>query len=141
MTQQLAVFPAFFRVAQKRVAVFGNGDEAFAKVRLLLNTEASIVVYADEPETEFAQYLRDRAIERVAAAFAPEQLDGAILVFAATGNVADDRRIVVAARERRIPANAVDQPDFCDFFTPALVNRAPVAVAIGTEGQGRCWPR
>lgn len=136
MSQQLAVFPAFFRVAQKRVAVFGNGDEAFAKVRLLLNTEASIVVFADAPEAEFAQYLRDRGIEHVAAAFAPEQLDGAILVFAATGNAVEDQRIVRAARERKIPANAVDQPDFCDFFTPALVNRAPVAVAIGTEGAG-----
>ena len=41
-----------------------------------------------------------------------------------------------AARAERIPANAVDQPDYCDFFTPALVNRAPVAVAIGTEGAG-----
>src|SRR5690606_13022903 len=27
-------------------------------------------------------------------------------------------------------------PELCDFFTPALVNRAPVAVAIGTEGAG-----
>ncbi len=136
MTQQLAVFPAFFRVAQKRVAVFGNGDEAFAKVRLLLNTEASIVVYADEPAAEFAEYLRARGVEHVAAPFAPEQLEGAILVFAATGDAASDQRIVTAARKHKIPANAVDQPDFCDFFTPALVNRAPVAVAIGTEGAG-----
>ncbi len=136
MTQQLAVFPAFFRVAQKRVAVFGNGDEAFAKVRLLLNTEASIVVYADDPEAEFAEYLRARGVEHVAAPFAPKQLEGAILVFAATGDAASDQSIVFAARESKIPANAVDQPDFCDFFTPALVNRAPVAVAIGTEGAG-----
>jgi uroporphyrin-III C-methyltransferase/precorrin-2 dehydrogenase/sirohydrochlorin ferrochelatase len=35
-----------------------------------------------------------------------------------------------------IPVNAVDRPELCDFFTPALVNRAPVAVAIGTEGAG-----
>ena len=28
------------------------------------------------------------------------------------------------------------QPDYCDFYTPALVNRAPLAVAIGTEGAG-----
>src|SRR5690606_20341957 len=28
------------------------------------------------------------------------------------------------------------RPELCDFFTPALVNRAPVAVAIGTEGAG-----
>ena len=54
MTEQLTVFPAFFRVAQKCVAVFGNGDEAFAKVRLLLNTQARIIAYADEPEADFA---------------------------------------------------------------------------------------
>lgn len=30
----------------------------------------------------------------------------------------------------------MDQPEFCDFFTPALVARAPVAIAIGTEGAG-----
>jgi uroporphyrin-III C-methyltransferase/precorrin-2 dehydrogenase/sirohydrochlorin ferrochelatase len=59
-----------------------------------------------------------------------------VLVFAATGDSAQDRAIVAAARAARIPANAVDQPDYCDFLTPALVNRAPVAVAIGTEGAG-----
>ncbi len=54
-----------------------------------------------------------------------------------------DRRRGAGSRHRRgctrrtkVPANAVDQPDYCDFFTPALVNRAPVAVAIGTEGAG-----
>ena len=38
------------------------------------------------------------------------------------------------ARAAGIPVNAVDQPGLCDFYTPAIVNRAPVAVAIGTEG-------
>ncbi len=136
MTEQLTVFPAFFRVAQKCVAVFGNGDEAFAKVRLLRNTQADIVVYADEPEADLAAYLLLNAIRTVKASFSPEQVEGAVLVFAATGDAKQDQSIVAAARAQRIPANAVDQPDFCDFLTPALVNRAPVAVAIGTEGAG-----
>ena len=136
MTEQLSVFPAFFRVAQKCVAVFGNGDEAFAKVRLLMNTQAQIVVYADQPEADFAAFLTANAIETVHEPFAPAQVEGATLVFAATGDAAQDRAIVAAARAQKIPANAVDQPDYCDFLTPALVNRAPVAVAIGTEGAG-----
>ncbi|WP_173512702.1 siroheme synthase CysG [Sinorhizobium psoraleae] len=136
MSQQLSFFPTFFSVAQKRVAVFGNGDEAFAKVRLLLNTEARIVVYADAPEASFETFLQTNGLETVREAFAAHQVESAVLVFAATGDAVADRAIVAAARERKIPANAVDQPDYCDFLTPALVNRAPVAVAIGTEGAG-----
>jgi uroporphyrin-III C-methyltransferase/precorrin-2 dehydrogenase/sirohydrochlorin ferrochelatase len=136
MTEQLTVFPAFFRVAQKCVAVFGNGDEAFAKVRLLLNTQARIVAYADAPEADFAAFLSVHAIELVRKHFEANQVDGATLVFAATGDAAQDRLIVAAARAQKIPVNAVDRPELCDFFTPALVNRAPVAIAIGTEGAG-----
>ncbi|MBY5400498.1 siroheme synthase CysG [Rhizobium leguminosarum] len=135
-TEQLSVFPAFFRVEGQKTAVFGNGDEAFAKVRLLLNTKARIVAYADRPEADYHAFLIASRIETVRAAFSAEQVEGSALVFAASGNEADDRSIVDAARAARIPANAVDQPDYCDFFTPALVNRAPVAVAIGTEGAG-----
>ena len=135
-TEQLSVFPAFFRVEGQKTAVFGNGDEAFAKVRLLLNTRARIVAYAERPEADYHAFLIANRIETVRAAFSAEQVEGSALVFAATGNDADDRDIVDAARAARIPANAVDQPDYCDFFTPALVNRAPVAVAIGTEGAG-----
>jgi len=135
-TEQLSVFPAFFRVEGQKTAVFGNGDEAFAKVRLLLNTRARIIAYAVRPEADYLAFLIANRIETVRAAFSAEQVETAALVFAATGNEADDREIVDAARAAGIPANAVDQPDYCDFFTPALVNRAPIAVAIGTEGAG-----
>ncbi|MGV8939599.1 MAG: siroheme synthase CysG [Allorhizobium sp.] len=133
---KLTVFPAFFRVADELVAVFGCGDEAFAKTRLVGNTSARIVAYGEEPDAAYAAHLRDNAIELVAEAFDPAQLSGAKLVFAATGDAALDRTIVTAARAAKIPANAVDQPDYCDFLTPALVNRAPIAIAIGSEGTG-----
>lgn len=134
--QQLRVFPAFFKVENKRVAVFGNGDEAFAKARLLFNTRALIVVYADEPDADFRDWLNRNAITWHPAAFEPSHLQDTVLVFAATGDASTDQRIVTEARRRNIPANAVDQPEWCDFYTPALVNRAPLAVAIGTEGAG-----
>ncbi|CAH0340704.1 Siroheme synthase [Rhizobium sp. CECT 9324] len=133
---QLSVFPAFFKVENAVAAVFGDGAEAYAKARLLKNTKARIVAYTTAPEADYAAFLAQHDIAQIAGPFAADQVDGARLVFAATGNAALDRDIVAAARDARIPANAVDQPDFCDFYTPALVNRAPIAVAIGTEGVG-----
>jgi len=132
----LSVFPAFLKVEGAVTAVFGDGAEAFAKARLLGNTSARIVAYAENPRFDYAAFLVDHDIELHRSAFSPEQLEGAVLAFAATGNAERDREIVRAARERKIPANAVDQPEYCDFYTPALVNRAPIAVAIGTEGAG-----
>jgi len=117
-------------------AVFGNGDEAFAKVRLLLNTAARIVAFADAPEADYHAFLIANGIALVREPFHAGQVEGAALVFAATGDAASDQAIVQAAHAAKVPANAVDQPEYCDFFTPALVNRAPVAVAIGTEGAG-----
>ncbi len=134
--QKLSTFPAFFRVSGRTVVVVGEGDEAFAKARLLFNTDARIVVLAEAPESGFARFIADKGLTLVRAPFSTEAIAEATLVFAATGDPAADRAISQAARDLRIPVNAVDQPEYCDFFTPALVNRAPVAVAIGTEGAG-----
>jgi uroporphyrin-III C-methyltransferase/precorrin-2 dehydrogenase/sirohydrochlorin ferrochelatase len=133
---KLIAFPAFFKVEGEKVAIFGNGDEAFAKLRLLSNTRADIIVYADAPEADLVKFAEKNQVEIVREAFSNEQLSDAVMVFAGTGDEALDRHIVEQARALKIPANAVDQPDYCDFYTPALVNRAPLAVAIGTEGAG-----
>ncbi|MBO6917640.1 MAG: uroporphyrinogen-III C-methyltransferase [Rhizobiaceae bacterium] len=133
---KLIAFPAFFKVEGEKVAIFGNGDEAFAKLRLLSNTRADIIVYANAPEADLVKFAEKNQVEIVRESFSSKHLENAVMVFAGTGDEALDRHIVEEARALKIPANAVDQPDYCDFYTPALVNRAPLAVAIGTEGAG-----
>jgi uroporphyrin-III C-methyltransferase/precorrin-2 dehydrogenase/sirohydrochlorin ferrochelatase len=135
--QRLSVFPAFHKVAGKRVVILGDAEEAIAKVRLLGETEAELRVVSASPSAELSDLLRrDPSIEHVARAFHADDLDGAVLVFAASGDRDVDAAVVEAARARNIPANAVDIPDLCDFYTPAIVNRAPVAVAITSTGAG-----
>jgi uroporphyrin-III C-methyltransferase / precorrin-2 dehydrogenase / sirohydrochlorin ferrochelatase len=131
---KLTAFPAFIKVAGKRALVVGNGEEALAKCRLLSETEARIVLIADAPSADLAAFAANAGIEHFETAFAPSMLKDAVMAFGATGDGAGDRAIVAAARAAGVLANAVDQPDFCDFYTPAIVSRAPLAVAIGTEG-------
>jgi uroporphyrin-III C-methyltransferase/precorrin-2 dehydrogenase/sirohydrochlorin ferrochelatase len=134
--RQLSVFPAFFRVRNEVLVVVGNGEEALNKARLLAQTNAAIRVIAAEPEPELAAFLRDGEHEHIAESFAPKQLIGAKLVFVATGDEDQDAMVADEARRQHIPVNVVDRPDLCDFFTPAIVNRAPLAIAIGSEGTG-----
>ena len=83
---------------------------------------------------ELAGWIAESGATHVEAEYHPGFLADAVMVFAATGDEALDRRVSDDARELGIPVNAVDRPELCDFYTPAIVNRAPVCVAIGTEG-------
>ncbi len=134
---KLDAFPVFMRVKNRVCVIVGGGAQAFARARLLSQSSGDLVVVAEAMDYDFAEWLAGRGDIRYAVGpFRPALLDGAALVFAASGNEAADRAVVRAARAARIPVNAVDRPELCDFYVPALVNRAPVAVAIGTEGAG-----
>lgn len=133
---RLDVFPAFHKVADRRVVVVGHGGEAAAKVRLLGETNAIIEVVSGKMEAELAEVIEAVGARHIAEDFRPKHLNGAALVFSAREDEALDRAVVEAARILGVPANAVDKPELCDFYTGALVNRAPIAVAITSTGVG-----
>lgn len=130
----LADFPAFFRVSEEVVVIVGGGEEALNKARLVAQTSARLRIIAEETETHLAEFIASHGAEHVASVFAPVHLKGAKLVFVATGDEEQDRAIAAIVKAERIPVNVVDRPALCDFLTPAIVNRAPIAIAIGTEG-------
>ena len=133
---RLDVFPAFHKVAGRRVVVVGHGGEAAAKVRLLGETNAIIEVVSHEIEPELAEVIAAVGAHHIAEDFRPRHLNGVALVFSAREDERLDRAVVEAARILGVPANAVDKPELCDFYTGALVNRAPIAVAITSTGVG-----
>ncbi|TIS98890.1 siroheme synthase CysG [Mesorhizobium sp.] len=135
-TPKLNAFPVFMRVEGEAVAIIGGGEEALAKARLIGQSSAALRIIADAAEAELLAFIAANGAIHIAAAYDAAHLEGAVMVFAASGNEALDRRVAEDARRLGIPVNAVDRPELCDFFTPALVNRAPVAIAIGTEGAG-----
>ncbi|RWC47745.1 MAG: uroporphyrinogen-III C-methyltransferase [Mesorhizobium sp.] len=133
---KLNAFPVFMRVDGQAVAVVGGGEEALAKARLIGQSSAVLRIIAEHAEPDLLAFIAQTGATHFAAAYDASQLEGAVMVFAASGNEELDRRVAADARRLSIPVNAVDRPELCDFFTPALVNRAPVAIAIGTEGAG-----
>lgn len=97
--------PLFHRLAGRPVLVLGDGEAAAAKARLVEEAGGTVV---------------------------REIADGVRLAFVALEDGAD-----AAADELRaagLLVNVVDRPELCDFTVPALVDRTPVLVAIGTGG-------
>lgn len=125
----LNTFPLSFRVRGKRVIIVGGTDEALNKVRLVAKTTASIEIYSRQIEADFSAF----PVAVFERALRVEDIAGAALVFVA--EVGADAELAKAeARRLNIPLNVVDVPAECDFYTPSIVDRAPLSVAISTEG-------
>jgi uroporphyrin-III C-methyltransferase/precorrin-2 dehydrogenase/sirohydrochlorin ferrochelatase len=98
--------PLFVRLAGRPVILLGEGDAADAKRRLL---------------------------ERAGAVIGDEGADAALAIVAIPDEQAA-AEVVARLRARGILVNAVDRPDWCDFTLPAIIDRDPVLIAIGTGG-------
>jgi len=98
--------PLFFRVKGRSVILLGNGDAAMAK-RVLL--------------------------ERAGARIVGEEEHAALAIVA----IDDDEEALAAIdrlKARGVLVNTTDRPEHCDFTMPAIIDRDPVLVAIGTDG-------
>ncbi|WP_380788308.1 NAD(P)-dependent oxidoreductase [Sphingomonas sp. R86521] len=98
--------PLFVRLAGRPVILLGEGEAADAKRRLLERAGATIV--GEDAQAALAIVAIDDEDDAVAA--------------------------VARLKARGVLVNAVDRSALCDFTVPAIVDRAPVLIAIGTSG-------
>lgn len=130
----MRLFPAFFYMDDAHVVVFGGGEDARRKVRLLAKTKAAITVIIDqEIDLGFAEEFAGR-ITIAPRAMAGQALDRARFAIIACRVDANSDESIDWARQYGVPINVVDRPDQCDFTIPSILERGELVAAIGTGG-------
>ncbi|MEL6413967.1 MAG: siroheme synthase CysG [Pseudomonadota bacterium] len=130
----MRLFPAFFYTDNAHVTVFGGGEEARRKVRLLAKTSAHITVIIDtEIDSGFAEEFAGR-ITIAPRAMAGQALDRSKFAIIACRTQENSEQSIVWAREYGIPINVVDQPEACDFTVPSILERGEIVAAVGSGG-------
>ena len=127
-------FPIFLATSGQRIVLSGGGDAALAKLRLLLKTTAKISVFASNPAPEIENWAAAGKLILTRRAVSHGDVLCAALFYAADEDATEDKRTAAIARAEGALVNIVDNLADSAFITPAIVDRDPDTIAIGTEG-------
>jgi precorrin-2 dehydrogenase/sirohydrochlorin ferrochelatase len=131
----MKLFPMFLKLRDRPCLVVGAGTIAESKIASLVKAEAKVSVVAPQATPQVRSWAQSNKIDWQQRAFQPNDLEGMLLVVAATSSTDLHEKIFEEATRRGVLCNIVDVPALCDFYYPAVVERGALQIAISTAGQ------
>lgn len=130
------LFPIFLKLKGQEALVIGAGPIAALRAKQLIKGEARVTVIAPNATAEIQKLAKTGSIELIGRAFRRTDLSGRyFIVIAATNDPEVQRAVSEGAAEHGILCNVVDDPEHCNFYMPAVVERGDLKIAISTSGR------
>ena len=127
------MYPVVVQLSNKKVVVVGGGSVAYRKIRGLLQKGAQIVVVSPQLNANMQELWRTENIEWLQRTFQQSDVDGALLVFAATNSKEVNAFVASSCRPEQF-VNICDDGNASTFHVPAVYQRSHLTVAVSTNG-------
>lgn len=124
-----------FNLGGKLAVIAGGGTVATRKTLVLLDHGILVRIISPELSPTLQKISSEKRIEWCCRSWAPEDLQGASLVIAATDSRPVNADIAAEACRAGIPVNVADAPELSSVIFPALLNRGELQVAVSTAGR------
>ena len=128
------LFPMFLKLTNRGCLIVGAGKTAEKKIPTILSCGGAVTVVAPTATRTIQSWARAEKLIWERRQFEPRDLEGVFLVVIATPAKGLNRTIFELTQERRILCNVVRDRSLCDFYSPAVVRRGPLQIAISTAG-------
>ncbi|KAJ7109496.1 siroheme synthase [Mycena epipterygia] len=130
-----------WQLKDKNVLIVGGGEVASQRIESVLTADALITILApakglhartkeliDMYPTRITYY--DRRFS------GPAEIHKMDMVLTALDDVNRSREICDMCRKAKVPVNAADIPELCDFYFGAQIRDGPLQIMISTNGNG-----
>ena len=136
-------YPLFLNLTAKDILVVGAGAVGRRKIASLLPCSPRSVTVVDPglSPADAREFAASGPVRCLPRAFAPDDLTGKALIFAAAGKREVNALVAALCRERGIFCNIADAPEESDFFVPAHATSEGITLAVSTGGQSPALAR
>lgn len=130
----MPLYPIFLKLEGRKVLIVGGGAVAEEKIYAVLRSATDVTVIAPQITDRIRGWADTGLVQHVAEEYRPGTAREYFLVIACTDSEVVNRVIYTEAQQAGVLCNAVDDPNYCDFYAPAVVHRGDFQIAISTGG-------
>jgi precorrin-2 dehydrogenase / sirohydrochlorin ferrochelatase len=128
----MSVFlPISLNISGKLIVIIGGGRIASHKIKFLEPFNPEIKIVASEILSE----IKDKGFKYVEKYYESDDLNGAFMIYACTNITELNKTVKKDAESKGILCNVVDNPELCDFVSPAIFKHGIYTVACGSNGE------
>ncbi|MGQ8337870.1 precorrin-2 dehydrogenase/sirohydrochlorin ferrochelatase family protein [Sunxiuqinia sp. A32] len=123
--------PIAINIADQKILIIGGGHSAWSKIKILQRFDANIEVIAREVSEEIKQ----SGIPYKEKDYEKADLRGYLMFYSCTNNPELDQQIAEDGKEAGVLVNIHDQPDLCQFVSPAIYQDGDIRVAVSSNAK------
>lgn len=123
--------PIAINIANEKILIVGGGQSAWKKVQILKRFNAKVEVVAKELCDELINsgvFYRQKCYEKA-------DLKGFLMLYSCTNNSELNRQILKDGKEIGVLVNIHDQPELCQFVSPAIHQKGNMRVAVSSNAK------
>lgn len=130
--ENVAFFPLFVNLRQKKIVIVGAGKIALRRMRTLLPFESELWIVSPEIMADCQSI--PETVHLLKQEYEPSVCQGAFLVLAATDDGELNARICRDGREAGAFVNNASDHEQCDFYFPSIVRDEQKVIGINGGG-------
>ena len=128
-------FPVFLKLTDQPVLVVGGGEVACRKTDALLRAGARVTIISPTLADPLRLLVEAGQCEWIQNFYSAQFLDAQyVQVWATTDNPSLNHEVYHDAKRMGILVNVVDDQPYCQFITPAMIERGRIQIAISSGG-------
>jgi precorrin-2 dehydrogenase / sirohydrochlorin ferrochelatase len=134
-TERPPFYPVMLDLVGRSAVVVGGGPSALRAATALASHGADVVVISPTVSEDLRHMERDGVLKVEPRGYVRGDLDGAMLVVAASGSAETDAAVSDEARARNVLINVQTDGAASSFIVPSVVQRGDLQIAVSTGGK------
>lgn len=123
--------PISIDIANQKILIVGGGQRALRKIKILQRFNAEVEVLA----INICEEIKQLGVKYYEKEYQKEFLEGYLMLYSCTNNFGVNQQIVMDGKEMGVLVNIHDEPELCQFVSPAIYKRGNITVAVGSNGE------